>query len=432
MAPKKMTEYERKRLENIKRNEEMLAALKVHSKLSQLSEATKRQKAQTKSYKISPSKKQKTETPIILRRSLRTRGVAPDADTAGGLKDDFNENQKSMSKKNPSSDSDSAVVKRASEKGPITMTDAYRTEASDRKLIQAIWHCSRESGTNGGNEGPEVSSDVIRRKEENEGLGDPKSWKKVWGSIDVEAMNLEPENVARIVPGRILNVKFLPTRDARIVVVGNKFGDIGFWNVDADDEETEGIYLYHPHPAPVSGIVVNPFSLTKMFTSCYNGFIRMLDFEKELFDLVYASEHAIYSMSQKSDDPKSIYFCEGSGGLSLWDMRTGKLSHSWDLHHSRINSIDFNSCDTNIMATSSTDGSACIWDLRTIGANGPSSLKIINHERAVHSAYFSPSGKFLATTSADDIVGLLSGDNYEKMTMVYHNNQTGRWISSFR
>lgn len=44
MAPEKLTEYERKRLENIKRNEEMLAALKVHAKASDLSAASKRQR----------------------------------------------------------------------------------------------------------------------------------------------------------------------------------------------------------------------------------------------------------------------------------------------------------------------------------------------------------------------------------------------------
>jgi len=37
MAPQKLTEYERKRLENIRRNNEMMAALKVHSKATELS-----------------------------------------------------------------------------------------------------------------------------------------------------------------------------------------------------------------------------------------------------------------------------------------------------------------------------------------------------------------------------------------------------------
>ncbi|KAL3535031.1 hypothetical protein ACH5RR_003492 [Cinchona calisaya] len=414
MAPQKLTEYERRRLENIKRNDQMLAALNIRSKLSQLSQSTKR--AQTKSYKVSPEKKQRTETPIVLRRSLRARGVAPDPLSAGGLKDDFDETQNSISKKNSKLDSETTLMKRAYEKGPISMRDAYRTDASDRKLIETILDCSTE----------------LRLSEGNEVLGSSKLGRKVRGSIDIATMKLEPENIARVVPGRIMNLKFLPTTDARIVVVGNKFGDVGFWNVNAEDEDEDGIYLYHPHPAPISGIVCNSFSLSKIFTSCYDGFIRLMDMEKERFDLVYTSDYAVFSMSQKPDDLNSLYFGEGNGELSIWDARTGKSSSSWSLHQYRINTIDFNPQNTNIMATSSTDGTACIWDLRNVGVNGPASLKTIRHERAVHSTYFAPSGRFLATTSADDMVGLFSGDTYENMTMVYHNNQTGRWISSFR
>ncbi|CDP14277.1 unnamed protein product [Coffea canephora] len=429
MAPQKLTEYERLRLENIKRNDQILAALKIHSKLSQLSESTKRPRTQTKSYKVSPEKKHRTETPIVLRRSLRTRGVAPDSSTAGGLKDDFDETQSSISRKNPNSDSESPLTKRAYERGPISMRDAYRTDASDRKLIEAILDCSRKSRLSESNN---ELDDTIKGMEGNELLGSLKVGRKVWGSIDVDALKLEQNNIARVVPGRILNVRFLPTTDARIAVVGNKFGDVGFWNVDADAEDGDGIYLYHPHPAPISGIACNPFSLSKMFTSCYNGFIRLMDTERELFELVYAGDHAVFSLSQSPNDMNSLYFGEGNGQLRVWDARTGKSSSSWGLHQKRINTIDFKPQNTNIMTTSSTDGTACIWDLRKVGVNGSTALKTIRHERAVHSAYFSPSGRFLATTSADDMVGLFSGDTYQNMTMVYHNNQTGRWISSFR
>ena len=136
----------------------------------------------------------------------------------------------------------------------------------------------------------------------------------------------------------------------------------------------------------------------QMFTSCYNGFIRLMDMERELFELVYAGDHAVFSLSQSPNDMNSLYFGEGNGQLRVWDARTGKSSSSWGLHQKRINTIDFKPQNTNIMTTSSTDGTACIWDLRKVGVNGSTALKSIRHERAVHSAYFSPSGRFLATT----------------------------------
>lgn len=124
----------------------------------------------------------------------------------------------------------------------------------------------------------------------------------------------------------------------------------------------------------------------------------MMDAEKEVFDLVYSCQDSIYSLSQQPNDVKCLYFGEGPGGLNIWDERTGNCSTQWSLHDSRINSIDFNPNNPNIMATSSTDGTACIWDLRTIDKDKPKTLKTVSHKNAVHSAYFSPYGRFLATT----------------------------------
>lgn len=135
-----------------------------------------------------------------------------------------------------------------------------------------------------------------------------------------------------------------------------------------------------------------------MYSSCYDGFIRLMDVEKEVFDMVYSSEYSIYSLSQSPHDVKSLYFGEGNGEINMWDVRTGKTSFSCDLHKHKINTIDFNSDNENIMATSSTDATACIWDLRQINAHKPAPLKTVTHKWAVSSAYFSPSGKCLATT----------------------------------
>ncbi|KAL0867399.1 hypothetical protein Bca101_046517 [Brassica carinata] len=75
------TEYERKRLENIRRNDEMMAALNVRAKASLLTAATKRSRDESsKSYKKKKKEKQsKPETPIVMRKSLRTRGLDPDS-----------------------------------------------------------------------------------------------------------------------------------------------------------------------------------------------------------------------------------------------------------------------------------------------------------------------------------------------------------------
>ncbi|KAI3771822.1 hypothetical protein L6452_02991 [Arctium lappa] len=400
MAPERVTEYERKRLENIKRNDELLASLNIHSKLADLSASAKRQREHTKSYKVSPEKKLKSETPIVIRRSLRTQGKQPDSTTIP---------KSLVIPKNP-----------PHQLGPITMADANTCSESNQVLVQKILSvCKDPQLKDGDGDGDGGCA--------NKGIG-----LRVKGSIDLESMELAPENIARVVPGRILSVKFFPSADMRMVVAGNKFGDVGFWNVDSQNEDGDGIYTYHPHPAPVSGILIHPFSMNKIITSCYGGLIRLLDIEKEIFGLAYSTDDAIFSTSQRPDDMNSIYFGEGNGVLSIWDERSGKISLSWDLHESRINSIDFNSENNNIMTTSSSDGTACIWDLRKVGKSKLESLKVVAHKRAVHSAFFSPSGSILATTSLDDTIGLVSGANYEDEFMISHNNRTGRWLSTFR
>ncbi|XP_042507238.1 WD repeat-containing protein 76 isoform X2 [Macadamia integrifolia] len=505
MDTQTLTEYERQRLENIKRNGEMMASLKLHSTVQELSSATKRNRVEAKGYKVAQSKKPKPEAPIVLRRSLRTRGVQPDSSSAGGVEDDL------VVSPNKTSGSSSPRVL-----GPLSMKDAHIGDSPERQLIDTIvnmWEntplsCAiktelfpikeernslgairvkreaewdmektplnestrRELGNNGAfysismiksEEAPSSSLNLaslrvkpenkedmektplnnsIKREIDDNGASYAASMsvseKSPSSSFNL-SLRLKPENIARVVPGRILNVCFFPTTYRLVVVAGNKFGNVGFWDVDCQEGEGDGIYLYRPHSAPVSGILIQPFSLSKVFTSCYDGLIRLLDVEKESFDLVYSCEYPIFSLSQRPDDAKSLYFGEGQGGLNVWDERAGKSSSSWMLHEQRINTIHFNPKNSNLMATSSTDGTACVWDLRRIDANKPKSLMIVDHRRAVHSAYFSPSGNCLATTSYSDNVGVLRGADFTdvdkiNVDLIHHNNQTGRWISSFR
>nr|GMC61199.1 WD repeat-containing protein 76 [Ipomoea batatas] len=407
MAPsQKLTDYERRKLENIKRNEEMLAALKIHSRLSDLSAATKRPRVKNKSYKLSSEKKQKSETPIVLRRSLRKQGKPPDDSVADGLKVDFDESIK----KNKLG-LQSSLKKLPTEPVPINMKDAFSGEnnGSNQQLIETIKGLSRKSQLD-----ENVNQEPI--------FCDLKKKRRPSGSVDIESLRLEPENIARVVRGRILNVKCFPTNGMRMVVVGNMFGDIGFWNADAKEEDGDGIYLYQLHSAPVSGIVIESFSMSKMYTCSHDGFIRLMDIEKELFDSLYFSDYPICALSQRPDDMNSLYYAEGNGKLGIWDLRAGKSSSSWSLHEDRINSIDFNLADNYMLATGSTDGTACIWDMRNAGAIKPRSLRTVRHKRAVQSAYFSRSGTFLATTSYDDKIGFSCGANYEAVCMLRHQN----------
>ncbi|KAH1217028.1 WD repeat-containing protein 76 [Glycine max] len=329
----KLTDYERKRLENIRRNDEMMAALKLHSKATQLSNF-KRPRVGTKSYNMKSEKKPKTETPIVIRRSLRTRGIPPDSK---GLDGD------SVGPTTPRKTEPSVVSL-----GSISMADARESDHSDSFFVESLMGMAQ-----------------LKAQYASVEKG------KVEASLGLEALYLDPENIARVVPGRITSARFFPSSSVKMIAVGNTFGNVGFWNVGQSE-----VHLYRPHRAPISGILIQPHCLSKIYTSCYDGILRLMDAEKEIFDLVFESDESIFALSQPTNETNCLYLAEGSGD---------KLT----------------------------------------------ALRTFTHKRSVQSAYFSPSGCSLATTSLDNTIAIYSGVNMEDAAVINHNNQTGRWLSTF-
>lgn len=122
-----------------------------------------------------------------------------------------------------------------------------------------------------------------------------------------------------------------------------------------------------------------------------------MDLEKESFNMIQLCDYPVFSLCQAPNSASCLYFGEGND-LKVFDERVGKVSTKWNLHDNRINSIDFHPENTYMLATSSTDGTACLWDMRTMKKKKAESLKVLKHNRSVQSAYFSPSGHMVATT----------------------------------
>ncbi|PWA34497.1 WD40/YVTN repeat-like-containing domain-containing protein [Artemisia annua] len=251
-----------------------------------------------------------------------------------------------------------------------------------------------------------------------------------YASVDVESMKVKDKNFARVLPSKVTEVKFYRTTEMRMLVTGNDCGNIGFWKIDSDEDEN-GIYVYQPHPAFITGISVQSSSLSKIISSCRDGYLRVFDIEKESFDLAYNSDYPIFSIGRPNDDVNCVYLGEDRGGVSILDIRMSKPSKSLSLHYNSVNTIDFNPQDPNLMSTSSSDKTACIWDLRNIDRNV--FIKEVKHQNKVNSAYFSPSGSLLATTSMDNNLGLIvSGTSYDVEYMISHSSNTPRFLSTVR
>ena len=93
-----------------------------------------------------------------------------------------------------------------------------------------------------------------------------------------------------------------------------------------------------------------------------------------------------------------------------------------------------------MFACASQRGDCMLYDIR--GRPGPNSLmkpikQFSGHTKSISSAFFSPiSGEKLATVAYDDKIRIYEVDAKKEQTgpavAFYHNNQTGRWLSTFK
>ncbi|XP_020182515.3 DNA damage-binding protein cmr1 isoform X1 [Aegilops tauschii subsp. strangulata] len=253
-------------------------------------------------------------------------------------------------------------------------------------------------------------------------------------------MVLMRAHVRNVVPCSIESMRVLPLADRTVVAAGDKRGNIGYWDVDGVSEDADGVdgvvFSYWPHKCPVSAIVAHQAAPHKVYSSSHQGEICLMDFEKEKYSMVHLWERPVYSLCQAQNSARCLYFGDEKGGLTLFDEREGKVLTTWDVHEEKINSIDFHPEKPHMLATSSTDQTACIWDVRNIKSKEPDSLKVFKLHKSAQSAYFSPSGRMLAVTSSSysicGTVRVFCVDDFENSHSVEYNNQTGIWPSAFK
>ena len=109
-------------------------------------------------------------------------------------------------------------------------------------------------------------------------------------------------------------------------------------------------------------------------------------------------------------------------------------------HFSRRKSLHPNG---HTLASAGLDGSVRLWDIRKFRDNregkakDPSPLTIQHAGKSVNSAFFSPSGSTLLSTTMANTLDItkdahLVNDEILKATKrVHHDNRTGRWLTTF-
>lgn len=414
----------------------MLSALGVqHSKANLQRVASKA--SEIKGYKRSADKRQNKEEPVVIRRSLRAQGLSPDGKDLEILVKSVSPPRREIKEKTRAPGSRKGfnrAEQRLVNHPPIGMSweQPYSLESVYLPLQEgASAGCFLERLQSLADEMP--LSDLSGLK------GSSKRMRP--SEVQPSNLTLRSQDVARVVPNRIFSVEFLPVRDRLVLLAGDKFGYLGLWDVDCESLEGDGVHIYRPHDSPISGISIAPFHATRFVTCSYDGVVRQFDVDNAQFDVLYSTDDLLSAISFIPGNAHCAFVAQADGDLTMLDTRDGKNNSGYSLHERRINTIDFNAHATSVMATSSTDATACVWDIRKL-KNASSSLVKVEHARAVHSAYFSPSGNLLATCSLDNQIGVLGtfqkdgaaafGCNHQRRSMIGHYNMTNRWISTFR
>jgi len=271
--------------------------------------------------------------------------------------------------------------------------------------------------------------------------------------------------VAKVTPDRVYSVVCHPSPDNIITCAGDKKGYLGIWNVDqygvalGDEASTssDGVHLFKPHAGAISSLAWNS-SGTSLFSASYDGSVRAFDANKEVFEEVFATydddkifkEKVGYGTDQgynswiqsmeldhRYESGKCFFLSTSEGRVIHIDSRAkGKVTFNQVLSPKKINTVNLHP-EGYIMATAGLSTFVELWDVR----NMPSTKKLkslASHcaGRSINSAYFSPNGTKLLTTTQSNTLDIYEGAHLasgvvKPMNSIRHDNQTGRWLSTF-
>jgi len=455
-----LTDYERQRLENIKKNQSLLSSLAIKSvgPAAKKKQSGQQRPITTGSSSSTPSKKRSrpaatTDAPVPLKRhatraSVRLSGVG-------------------LSPVELQSHLDKQEEELASER---RKKDALKH--SDRPLLAEGWRTGPDSSLTAGLFTSLASSiapkptKTMKQEEVNVEYAPGKD--QDYDRLASQLNTLQLRALNKACPNRIYTMTFHPDPRKSLLFVGEKLGGIAIWDAlgeqavvkseDVDDEEetsasstntaealskptikpvkeeedeeeeepgyVEGSsYFIQAHArSAVSAIQVHPTDAHLVYTSSYDGTIREHNFESQQSTEVVDSEalnpdeETLFSAFEFANDGREIWASDNAGGLVHRDLRLPKsAARRWTLSKKKIGCLSIcpNSGD-RLAVTAGLNREMRLWDLKSLSGLPTSSeiaevevgscLANYAHGLACSSAYFNPAGNKIVSTSYDDLV----------------------------
>ncbi|KAG0254828.1 hypothetical protein DFQ27_006595 [Actinomortierella ambigua] len=482
-----LTEYERERLENIRRNQEAMRMFDLPGAAASLSSVASK-KAAPATAPATRRPKRTVDPDVPRRTSNRRAGLEPDGAEAKRKVEDYEQKLERLE-----------TAKRVRRSGDLSLADASNgigDEEDFKKLLSemATYVPDKARVMDAEDEASDVEGedDKGKVKKEDEGADDSKIKKededdepkvkkeeaeahttrtsrtrsaaasrpkgKVGGEPSlrrqVQSLRIRgPWPTLKICRGRVYSMAIHPNPEKVLVCGGDIDGNLGFWDLDESKDEdyepepddTPSTFQFQPERKPISSMQYSPVDSNKLFMTSYAGSIRYLDLAKQQFVESYvvsrdATDH-IQSISIESDG-HNLWYSDNDGFVNMKDLRTPKheLVHRTMLHEKKIGCVHVNPKYSHLIVTSSLDRTMRLWDVRKFDQDPIPELSSYPHNLSVTSAHWSPDGNSIVSTSYDDRIrvfnnfdpALPNATSVPDPIEIRHNNQSGRWVTMLR
>lgn len=263
-------------------------------------------------------------------------------------------------------------------------------------------------------------------------------------------LRVADEDVAKVAEHRCCSVWVHPSESKLIVAAGDKSGNIGLWDVDNTSVGVEGVVKYKYHVGNIARIFSFAAAPSAMHSVSYDGTIRSLDLEKDVFSCSFTAPEGIEDMyyqdaCEMASGNSRVLVARSDGYVNLVDFRRSSKSYAWTCDiESKVQSVQQWPTDENLFLTccAGSVGEISLWDMRKCSNKGSKVKPLVTvtgHTKSINAAYASPDGKYVISASQDNTLRLWKGWEGAKSTASRiksqhrpHDNHTGRWLSTFR
>lgn len=432
-----LSSFQRKRLENIKRNNDLLRKLNLNGAASQVKKESgiDEQRPKKKKKAIDGSNARKKETPkpekVPTRRSRRLQGENAEDQGVPNVNDNELMRIGSPNKELADEVKDTRII------GDIKLSDLIKDE-EESSLLDKYANVNFSSGDFFQEIKKHQKVDLDLQKEFDLGLYDV----------------FEPNEI-KIVYERISAMCFHPSTDQKLIIAGDTTGNVGLWKVKeeaSEDDEEPDITRVQLFSRNVGRLDCFPSDTSKLLAASYDGFIRSIDLNTmqstQIVNLTneYEDPLGVSDCKFSYEDLKQLHLSTLGGEFTTLDLREPvknlKLKR---LSDKKIGSFDVNPKRPYEIATGSLDRTLKVWDLRKtvdepdwISYEDFPSLELVStydSRLSVSAVSYSPTDNSLVCNGYDDTIRLFDvnqnndSEELQPRLTIKHNCQSGRWTS---